>query len=567
MINSFPISFESIFRIFNSVQKSKRVFLGLFLMIIVLTGCGGSVSSNPSSGSTSSSHRHKLIVFVSGLNSGYKGHHIGGIDTNANNGYGLDVVAWQSLETFFQAQVDSSGVAPFKDAQFIQFSYEGSDSTGKPQPYPCSDTYNHAIYTDVSYLSYQIDNYLRGHPDTDVYLVSHSLGGVITLSYVAHKVEISNSLSLVNAGQLKGVAIEDSPFGGVTRTNGYQDFMVGGTDLLCGSTPQDEINFTTVSQMQTLFGTALDLNNQGQSASVLSTILQGKNISNQQVAEHAAIMGLRIVVAGNTNDLLWRPDVCGVGPAFISTEFLNERDEINGKHVALYSRSFASPAWPLSILDCGAIPITAANHIAVMNDSGVEKLVWEVFTGNIVDQLTPEITIQPVLTPVSTPTGIPQPVPTPTQIPSPTPAPTQPPGTTPVPTQSVPTNLTGTLQQNALTFQVRLEKTQRNSDGSFEGKWFAMINGAEQDVLVNGLIVPFAQSNQYSQLDQQKVQQVEQGAGSNRVLLWFTSYSYDVGSDILLHCEYYSALQQDGVANGTWYAPDGTQGGPFQLHP
>jgi len=529
-------------------------------MIIVLTGCGGSVSSNPSSGSTSSSHRHKLVVFVSGLNSGYKGHHIGGIDTNPNNGYGLDA-AWQSLETFFQAQVDSSGVAPFKDAQFIQFSYEGSDSTGKPQPYPCSDTYNHAIYTDVSYLSYQIDNYLRGHPDTDVYLVSHSLGGVITLSYVAHKVEISNSLSLANGGQLKGVAIEDSPFGGVTRANGYQKLMIVNTDLSCGSSPQHEINFTTISQMQTLFGTALDPNNQGQSASVLSTIIQGKNISNQQVAERAGKMGLRIVVVGNTNDLLWRPVVCGVGLDFISTEFLKELGEINnGNQGALYSRAFASPDRTLTKdTDCDLINLAQneANHTVVIQDNSVEMLVWEVFTGNTVDQLHTVTSTIPVLTPVPTPKNNPQPVPIPTQTPTPK----------PVSTQTVPTLVSGTLQQGSTIFQVHLQITTKNADGTFEGKWFAMINGAEQDVLVNGLIVPFAQSNQYSQLDQQKVQQVEQGAGSNRVLLWFTSYSYDVGNDILLHCEYYSALQQNGVANGTWYAPDGTQGGPFQLHP
>jgi hypothetical protein len=55
--------------------------------------------------------------------------------------------------------------------------------------------------------------------------------------------------------------------------------------------------------------------------------------------------------------------------------------------------------------------------------------------------------------------------------------------------------------------------------------------------------------------------------GNNSRLLWFTSYAYDVGQDIWLGCQYYSALNQSGSASGSWYAPDGTQEGRLQLYP
>ena len=144
--------------------------------------------------------------------------------------------------------------------------------------------------------------------------------------------------------------------------------------------------------------------------------------------------------------------------------------------------------------------------------------------------------------------------------------PAHPPVPTQTPTLTVPTQLQGTLVQAPSTFQVALQITQAHGDGSFDGKWYATINGSEEDVIVNGVIVSFDQSNQFSQISQEKVQQLQQQVGSNGTLLWFTSTSYDVGQDIWLGCEYYGVLQANGSVQGVWYPPGSdTEGGTFQL--
>ena len=170
----------------------------------------------------------------------------------------------------------------------------------------------------------------------------------------------------------------------------------------------------------------------------------------------------------------------------------------------------------------------------------------------------------PTHVPVATPTLIPTPSPTP----SPTPVPTQPPTPTPIPILTSPSHFAGALTQYSqnTTYQVSLDITSKNPDGEFQGKWYALINGSNEDVFVDGVIAAFKESGNFNQIDQQRVQQMEQNYGNNGLLLWFTSTSYDAGSDIWLHCTYYSVLRPDGSGQGTWYAPDNNEQGPLQLH-
>jgi len=159
-------------------------------------------------------------------------------------------------------------------------------------------------------------------------------------------------------------------------------------------------------------------------------------------------------------------------------------------------------------------------------------------------------------------------IPTPSPTLSPTPVPTQPPTPTPIPILTTPSHYAGTLTQNSqnTTYQVSLDITSKNPDGDFQGKWYALINGSNEDVFVDGVITPFKESGNFNQIDQQRVQQIEQNYGNNGLLLWFTSTSYDAGSDIWLHCTYYSIVRPDGSVQGTWYAPDNSEQGPLQLH-
>jgi len=170
---------------------------------------------------------------------------------------------------------------------------------------------------------------------------------------------------------------------------------------------------------------------------------------------------------------------------------------------------------------------------------------------------------------ITNPTSVPATLaPTPTPTPSPTVVPTHPPTPTPIPIMASPSKFSGTLRQDSqnTTYNVSLVITNKSPDGNFQGKWYATIKGTLEDVFVDGLIVPFNQSGNYSQLDGQKVSQIEQEVGSNGLLLYFTSTDYDQGTDIWLHCTYYALLRSDGSVEGIWYAPDNSEQGPTRLH-
>lgn len=505
----------------NQNLAKSLILFGLLLMIV--SACGQQTNSNTPALTINSGS--KLIVYIVGL-----GEHLSSIDAEKNSYYGYE-------DTFYsqgRVQPYLQATSEFKTAQSLVFSYRGYTGDGKPDQFTCTDTYNLTLMNDVYELEQQIDAYLQKHAKTAVYLVAHSLGGVIALAYTEHIIERTHSVSLLNSGQLKGVAILDSPLNGVTRASGYQTTMIG---LSFGCYPPAD--YTIISELQTLGDTGQFL---GQHASILGVLLNGKFISNQQAAEDAANLGVAILIVGNTNDILWQPDVCYMGPNFLSTQYLSEVGKTgNG---ALYVRSFASGLLP----GCTAIAVKA-HHFDVVQNEDVQKAIWEVFTGQNLDVLTP-------VTSSTIPAGLP--TPTPVLVPTPT----QPPTPTPIALS----RLQGTLVQAPTTFQVALDITQTRADGSFDGKWYATVNGSVEDVIVNGVLVPFNESNRFSQVSQDKVKQLQQQYPGNGTLLWFTSTSYDVGQDIWLGSEYYGLLHTDGTVQGLWYPPDSNaEGGTFQL--
>jgi pimeloyl-ACP methyl ester carboxylesterase len=501
----------------RSIQNLAKSLLLFGLLLMIVSACGQQASPNKPALTVNTGS--KLIVYIVGF-----GEHLSPSDAAKNSGYGYE-------DTFYsqgRVQPYLQATSEFKNAQSLVFSYGGFTGDGKQDQFTCADTYNLTLTEDVNSLQTQIGAYLQKHPKTAVYLIGHSLGGVIAFAYMEQLIESNHTTSLLNGGQLKGVAILDSPLNGVTSAGGYENGMIVNS-FGCQPPP----DYTIVGQLQSLGATGQF---DGRYASILGAMLHVKFVSNQQAAEDAARLGVAILIVGNTNDILWQPDVCGLGPSFLSTQYLSEVGQMgNG---ALYVRSFKSGLLP----GCAAL-IVKAHHFDVVQESDVQKAIWEVFTGQNPNVLTP-------VTSNSIPAGLPTATPTTT------------------PTQIVPSRFSGTLDeyQNATTYQVALERTQTHTDGSFDGKWYATINGSNEDVIVNGVLVPFNESDRFSQISQDKVQQLQQQFGSNGTLLWFTSTSYDVGQDIWLGCEYYGLLQPDGSVRGVWYPPgSNAEGGTFQL--
>ncbi len=430
-------------------QKSKWMLLTLSALSIILAACLGNSAPASNNFPQTRSPKHKLVVYVLGLNESL-------LDSDAaqNDGYGYTAhfYAPGAIQPYLQ------GTNDFKDAQSMVFSYRGftPGSGGKPNPFPCTDSFNNKLDYEAGLLSLQINQYLDGHPDTDVYIVAHSLGGVITFAYMVSQIENSHSTSLENGGLLKGIAILDSPLGGVTDASEFYNFLIQVLGDSCNLQLGDLVDYTAVKQLQTIFHTASSSQHQGETASIESVLGQsgGGASSNQQVALDAARAGVTLLIIGNINDLMWQPGVCRPTLDFLTTQYLKEAGK-QGKG-ALYSRWFSSGQY-----SCDAALNNLANHLDVLKQTNVEKAIWEAFTNQNVDQLqalaappTPAPTA--TLTPTPTVTPIP-PTPTDTEVP---PTPTQ----APVPTIMAFTGTPTTVPSGSpVTWTVQLSSPLDNS--------------------------------------------------------------------------------------------------------
>lgn len=526
---------------------SKGMSLVFIALLVVLAACSGTPVKSSSSNIASTSQtqqsgsRHKLFVFLSGFTST-----LSTSDAAGNGGYGSDP------DFFGSGRIQSFLQDKFPGSYFLTYSYSGFNPEGKPYTYSCPLTTDSDIVDLAVGLRSQISQFLRSHPNTDIYVIGHSLGGVIAFSFLAQMIEGKNNLlnSLPNGGALKGVFTLDSPIGGATDNWFYTLIGARYAVFQQPNCKDADIRLPVVGELNDLFNSATSPESRGATASIDTKITLLNQNNNQAVALDAMQLGLTVSTFGNSSDILWQPSLCNNHfTDFLSTQWVQEvQSGRNKQGGAVYARTF-----PAGRLDCNALSNKddAGNHFAVLTDPNVQTAIWQVIIGQAPNALMSVAVI-------STPTITPVPAATPSQMPIPT----------PTPTQTLPSRFYGTLDeyQNSTTYQVSLERTKTYADGSFDGKWYATINGSEEDVIVKGVIVPLNESNRFSQISQDKVQQLQQQFGSGGTLLWFTSTSYDVGQDIWLGSEYYGSLQTNGSVQGIWYPPgSSTEGGTFQL--
>lgn len=208
----------------------------------------------------------------------------------------------------------------YPDADIFSYSYKGVDSKGKLKPYSCEATFIFSLKNDVYRLNEQINNYLKKYPNTDIYLIGHSLGGVVAFSYLTALTQHEEEFSLPPNSKLKTVATLDSPIGGVPPK--YSAFVnvlfVQGFDNypICESV--GTTNTKTVDDLLTIYSTIgspwSNTNNfYGSSASIWRAIFRGENekFNNYDVALKAKKeIGTTTLISGNLNDFLWNPQSC-----------------------------------------------------------------------------------------------------------------------------------------------------------------------------------------------------------------------------------------------------------------
>jgi triacylglycerol esterase/lipase EstA (alpha/beta hydrolase family) len=348
---------------------SLKSYLALLIVLTLLF-----LTLSPASALTAS--RSKLFLFVQGINSSLTAQ-----QAAAQGGDGTDPNFFDSggLGTYLQSQ-------GFSKARYLEYSYAplGSTNTGQPKPYTCQDTYDYSLATHIISLSQQINSAVQNNPNTDVYIIAHSMGGIIAFGYLASLLEhVGNAVPLPrNGSTLKAVITLDSPLGGMTDNLDYKK-LVFFRSLSCERL--NALDSVAVDQMEALFQTATSSTAQGATASIVKAILNGSYLSNQKVANDAKRAMITVLTIGNTYDLLWRLSVCNQQfntniPDFSSTQWLQDE----GTQSQVYSRMFAS-----GFTNCFIGLLNYGNHNDVFYTSTVGQAIVQVVNGSTPSQLPP----------------------------------------------------------------------------------------------------------------------------------------------------------------------------------
>ena len=297
----------------------------------------------------------------------------------------------------------------FPDAQFFDYSYAGSQMDGTPQPYSCAPTFTNPIVKDIQLLNTQIAHAVGNNQSTDIYLIGHSLGGVVEFGYLSLLEDHLNRISLPIGAQLKAVVTLDSPLGGV-RGGRYEYFSkyIATNYLIphskakiipnypCNGLVGTKTPLTTIDDLVKIYdsstngGTTLpdDPGNDPLGAQSSIEAISGVNLppqrpflpTNNSLALRAHTdLGTSVLSVGNTGDYLWNPAPCspffvplspalaiiiGTIPGFIDTQFLEDQGNSSG----LYGRFFNTAQF------CDAATLTnGLNHGDVLVNTDVLK--------------------------------------------------------------------------------------------------------------------------------------------------------------------------------------------------
>ncbi|QBD81484.1 hypothetical protein EPA93_38155 [Ktedonosporobacter rubrisoli] len=146
---------------------SARLLLKLGVFVALLLSLLSTLFAHaPATASASrASSAHKLFLFVQG------------IDTD----FSSDDAAHNRLSGHIYSFDQPGGIVPRlaktePGATLKIFSYNGLDRSGHPQPYACQDTFTQHLSVYVNKLQVQVTNYLNTYPDTNIYVIGHSLG-------------------------------------------------------------------------------------------------------------------------------------------------------------------------------------------------------------------------------------------------------------------------------------------------------------------------------------------------------------------------------------------------------
>jgi hypothetical protein len=300
-------------------------------------------------------------------------------------------------DTFYQPNglAGSLLAAGWPAATLLNYSYKGGHVSGGvwvPDRYALTESYPAFIRTtgapgSVPTLDNEVRAYIAAHPDIDIYLVGHSQGGVIAMTYLAYlrsKGMTDGEISSGDAtGHLAGVATMDSPIGGLDRDAAILlacslislvDPSVFGAVCSPAARLTSGLKSPDVDDLQTIKDHGSG-DPWGATRSVSSLVSAASVGPNQTLAEWAAAatQDIPVLTIGNKKD-----GAIGIGTigGSLSTQWVRN----GGPGVRVYSRSIDSTT-------CGtwyvvrAFFCAGADHNLVAVNPAARTAVVDLFSG------------------------------------------------------------------------------------------------------------------------------------------------------------------------------------------
>ena len=257
------------------------------------------------------------------------------------------------------------------DADFMIYSYRGIDKLGNPLPYTCEETFTHHLSVLVTRLKVQIIRYLELHPNTQVYVIGHSMGGVIAYGLLADMM-IYGYLNF-NGGQVLGVATMDSPLGGIPGFHGIYYALISHTyQMQCKVLASKHLVLNSLADLVHLFPDGNTSIPFGGKDSLMRAV-SGGDYTNQRVAQAAVRHYIDVLAIGNVRDHTFDFNVCSgydrtPDSRFLSTQWVTDQ----GNDSRLYARVITE-----GNPKCPAIGQVGINHSAVFLSTAVQTALIE----------------------------------------------------------------------------------------------------------------------------------------------------------------------------------------------
>lgn len=302
--------------------------------------------------------RGKLFVLIQGLDTSLQGN----TPPTASFGTGNGIASYLSNA--------------YPGAQFLLYSYNGDNGNGYPTPYQCQDTFASDTKADTFKLVQQLQDYLKDKTNMDVYLVSHSFGGLVAFGYLSYLYVqniLNGSIPGTTGDRIAGVVTLDAPLGGIPNDLFVAKWVMAygyirDCPMLLGN------SMSTLDILFNIYNTG-NLLPHGGTNSITGVLFQ-TNITNQAIATKAAQQGIQILTIGNQRDYLFDPAACKLflgrsligTDNYLSTQWLS--DQGNGSGIYGYYFTNGAPT-------CTQLTDLGINHGFAFVDRGVQAALGQ----------------------------------------------------------------------------------------------------------------------------------------------------------------------------------------------